>query len=125
MAFRRHSTFVLAATTALVVAGCAAKEGVLIASWTPATTNADGSPLTDLASYRVYFGTAGPPCPNGRFITIDAATGVGRAPDQRVTMRLANLTVGQVYYVAVTAVNSRGVSSRCSNTASGRARRAD
>jgi hypothetical protein len=124
MAFRSHSIVVLAATAAFILAGCVAKEGVLTASWTPPTTNADGSPLTELTSYRIYFGTAGPPCPNGRFITI-AATGVGGASDQRVTMRLTNLIEGQVYYVAVTAVNSRGVSSRCSNTARAPARRPD
>ena len=37
--------------------------GILDASWTAPTTNADGSPLTDLAFYRVYYGTANPPCP--------------------------------------------------------------
>ena len=125
MAFRCHSTFVLAATTAFVVAGCSAQEGVLIASWTPPTINADGSPLTDPVSYRIYFGTAGPPCPNGRFIAINPAPRVSNTSDQRVTMRLTNLTVGEVYYVAVSAVNSRGMSSRCSNTVSGRARRPD
>jgi hypothetical protein len=38
-----------------ILAGCAAREGVLLASWMPPTTNTDGSPLTDLASYRIYF----------------------------------------------------------------------
>jgi fibronectin type III domain protein len=123
MVLRCDSTVALVATTAFIFAGCAVKEGVLRTSWTPPTTNTDGSPLTDLASYRIYFSTVGPPCPDGRSITIDAATGVSRAPDQRVSVRLTNLTVGQIYYVAVTAVNSGGVSSLCSNTASGRGRR--
>ena len=26
-------------------------------SWDPPTTNADGTPLTDLAGYKVYYGT--------------------------------------------------------------------
>lgn len=30
--------------------------GSVTLSWTPPTTNADGSPMTDLAGYRVYFG---------------------------------------------------------------------
>ncbi len=27
-------------------------------SWDPPTTNADGTPLTDLAGYRIYYGTS-------------------------------------------------------------------
>jgi len=123
MAFRCRSTVVaLAATTAFILAGCADREGVLSVLWTSPTTNADGTPLTDVVSYRVYYNTEGRPCPDGRFVTFDAAT-VGRAPDQRLRVRLTNLTVGQIYYVAVVAVNSGGVPSACSNTASGRGRR--
>jgi hypothetical protein len=29
-----------------------------VISWTPPTTNADGTPLTDLAGYKVYCGTS-------------------------------------------------------------------
>jgi hypothetical protein len=133
MAFGCLSSVVMAATTAFLLAGCAVKEGAvkegavkegsLIASWIPPTTNVDGSPVTDLTSYRIYVSIEGSPCPDGRFVTIDAATGVSRAPDQRVAMTLSNLTVGQVYYVAVTAVNSLGGSGPCSNTESARARR--
>jgi hypothetical protein len=122
MAFRCRSTVALAATTAFILAGCAVKEGVLSVLWTAPTTNTDGSPLTDLASYRLYYNTVGGPCPAGRFVTFDAAT-VDRAPDQRVGVRLTNLTVDQIYYVAVVAVNSGGVTSLCSNTANGRGRR--
>lgn len=122
MISRCRSSFVFAATTAFILAGCTAKEGVLSISWTPPTTNADGSRLTDLAYYRVYLSTAGPRCPGGRFVTFDAAK-VERVSDQRVTVRLTNLAVGENYYVAVTAVNSGGVSSLCSNAARGRSRR--
>jgi hypothetical protein len=122
MAFRCRSAIALAATTAFILAGCAAEEGVLTVLWTAPTTNADGSPFTDLESYRIYYSTAGAPCPGSRFITLAAAT-VGRAPDQRLEARLTKLTVGQIYYVAIVAVNSGGVSSLCSNTANGRSRR--
>jgi len=96
--------------------------GVLDASWTAPTTNADGSPLTDLASYRLYYGTTNPPCPDGPFLTVASAT-ARPAPHQSVSARLTGLTVGQLYYVAVTAVNSRGVASACSITKDARARR--
>src|SRR5215831_12030056 len=48
-----------------------------------------------------------------------------RAPqaDQKVTFRLTRLTIGQLYYVAVTSLDTRGESSGCSVTVSARARR--
>jgi len=99
-----------------------AVDGVLDASWTAPTTNADGSPLTDLASYRVYYGTTNSPCPGGPFLTVASST-ARPASDQKVSVRLTGLTVGQLYYVAITTVNSRGVWSGCTPAASARARR--
>jgi hypothetical protein len=50
MAFRCRFSVVMAATTAVILAGCAVKEGavavkegVLIASWVPPTTKVDGA----------------------------------------------------------------------------------
>jgi hypothetical protein len=108
----------------VILAGCAAREGVLLASWMPPSTNTDGSPLTDLASYRIYFNTVGSPCPGGLSVKVDAAA-VGRTPDGRVSVILSNFVVGQIYHVAVTAVNSRGEASGCSSTASAPARLPD
>ena len=42
-----------------------ATAGVLDATWTAPTTNTDGSQLTDLSFYRVYYGTSATPCPSG------------------------------------------------------------
>ncbi len=36
----------------------ATSPGTATLSWTPPTQNTDGSPLTDLAGYRVYWGTS-------------------------------------------------------------------
>jgi len=108
-----------------ILAGCAAgREGVLLVSWMPPTTNADGSRLTDLVSYQIYFNTVGSPCPGGLSVKVDA-TAVGRAPDGRVSVILSNFVVGQVYHVALTAVNSHGVASACSENASAPARLPD
>jgi len=107
-------------TTALILAGCAA-SGVLDVSWVAPTTNTDGSPLTDVVSYRVYYSTTDPPCPTGSAIGA-AAPKVPLPPDQRLVVRLTGLTVGKLYFVAVTAVNSRGNESSCTNTLSARAR---
>src|SRR6266566_1523858 len=110
----------MAAAAALILTGCAA-SGVLDASWVAPATNVDGSPLTDVVSYRVYYSTTGPPCPGGRAI-VAGAPKVPLPPDQRLEVRLTGLTVGKVYYVAVTAVNSRGIASDCSSTVSAPAR---
>jgi hypothetical protein len=102
--------------------GCAGKGGVLDLSWTPPTANTDGSPAGDVAAYRVYYGTTPTPCPGGAYITVPAKpSGSG----QNATTRLTGLAVGEVYYVAVTAVSSSGAQSGCSAAASNRARAAD
>jgi len=107
-------------TTALILAGCAA-SGVLDVSWVAPTTNTDGSPLTDVVSYRVYYSTTDPPCATGSAV-VAAAPKVPLPPDQRLVVRLTGLNVGKLYFVAVTAVNSRGRESNCTSTASARAR---
>ena len=48
-----HATVVLSAFDIVVNQ---VGEGVVTLSWTPPTENADGSVLTDLAGYRVYYG---------------------------------------------------------------------
>src|SRR4029453_8882209 len=106
-------------TMALILAGCAA-SGVLDVSWVAPTTNVDGSPLTDIASYRVYYSTADAPCTTGKSIRVAPAQ--APAPGQRIVFRLSGLTIGQLYFVAVSAVTSRGNESDCASTVSARAR---
>src|SRR3989475_990580 len=86
--------------------------GILDTSWTAPTTNADGSPLTDLASYRVYFGLSNPPCPGSSYSQVASST-PSPAPGQTVTARLTGLSTGSLYYVAVTAVDTNGNESAC------------
>ena len=71
------------------------------------TTNADGSPLSDLAGYYVYYGTAsgvyGPP--------VDA---------KNVTSyTLTGLTPGQTYFIAVAAYDTSQNRSELSDPVSG------
>jgi len=111
-------------TCIATIGGCLlmrGSDGVLDASWTAPTTNADGSSLKDLASYRVYYSTTKTPCPGGRFLTVASST-ASPAANQTVGVRLTGLTVGRLYYVAITTVNSRGGVSGCSIVASARAR---
>jgi hypothetical protein len=105
-----------------LLVGCAGKGGVLDLSWTPPTTNSDGSPAGDVAAYHVYYGKTATPCPGGTYVIVPAKPG---GAGQNMTTRLTGLAVGEVYYVAVTAVSSSGAQSGCSAAASNRARAAD
>lgn len=76
--------------------------GSAILAWDPPTTNEDGTPLTDLAGYKVYFGRS-----SGNYSqNID----VGNV----TTYEVDNLTNGLIYYFAVTAYNISNTESRYS-----------
>ena len=72
-------------------------------SWTPPHTNSDGTPLTDLAGYKVYSGVS------SRNYTQN--TDVGNVTSYTVT----NLSGGTTYYFAVTAYDTSGNQSSFSN----------
>ncbi len=97
-----------------------ASAGVLDASWTAPTTNTDGSPLTDLASYRVYYGSS-QPCPGASFSEVASPTPNPPA-NQTVSLRLMGLSKGASYNVAITAVDGNNNESGCSTVASAVAR---
>src|SRR6266850_1851674 len=93
-----------------------AVAGVLDAAWTAPTTNTDGSQLTDLASYRVYFGTSATPCPSGTFVSVPSPSSTP-PPGQTVSTRLTGLTNNTAYNVSVVAVDTGGSPSACSGVA--------
>ena len=93
------------------------EAGILDASWIAPTTNTDGSQLTDMAAYRVYYGPATAPCPNTTYFQVASPTS-SPAPNTTVTYRLTGLTPGTLYYVSVTAVDTTGNESACSLAAS-------
>ena len=95
--------------------------GLLDAAWTAPTTNTDGSTLTSLVSYRVYYGTSATPCPGPTFLTVASSTS-SPASNDTATARLTGLVTGTPYFVAVTAVDSGGNESACSAVASAIAR---
>jgi PKD repeat protein len=75
-------------------------------SWNPPTTNIDGTPLTDLAGFKIYYGTE-----SGKYsVNIDA----GSASSYTVN----NLFSGLTYYFAVTAYDAAGTESTFSNEVS-------
>jgi hypothetical protein len=80
--------------------------GSAVLTWTPPTQNEDGSPLTDLAGFKIYYGNESGNYPTS--IQIDNP-GV-------ITYVVENLTPDTYYFVA-TAVNTQGVESGFSGEA--------
>jgi len=83
-----------------------AATGTATLKWSAPTTNADGSQLTDLAGFKIHYGTA----PGSHPQTID----VGNV----TTYQVENLPKGATYYFVITAYNQAGVESDPSNEAS-------
>jgi hypothetical protein len=83
------------------------RAGVLDATWTAPTTNADGSALTGTTPAQITSPTTSP------------------GTHQTVTSRLAGLTAGTRYNGSVTAVDTAGNESACSGVASVRVRHDD
>jgi hypothetical protein len=98
---------VSAALTAFTLTVQAVATGSATLSWTPPTTNSDGSPLTDLAGYRIYWGTTAGSYPNSATLTNAGLT----------SYVIGNLVPGTYFFVA-TAVNSVGAESAFSSPAS-------
>jgi len=76
-------------------------------SWTPPTQNTDGSPLSNLAGYRIYWGPALGTYPNSVTLNNPGLT----------TYVVGNLVPGTYFFVA-TALNDVGVESTFSAVAS-------
>ncbi|MEX2343354.1 MAG: putative Ig domain-containing protein [Steroidobacteraceae bacterium] len=76
-------------------------------SWTPPTANVDGSALTDLAGYKVYYGRSSS--------TLDQTVSVNNPGLTRYVVE--NLSPAK-WYFSMTSVNSRGIESLRSGTAS-------
>jgi hypothetical protein len=75
-------------------------------SWDPPTTNEDGTPLTDLAGYKIYYGTS-----SGNY---SQSVDVGKV----TTYTAGNLTEGVTYYFAATAYDISANESKYSNEVS-------
>jgi hypothetical protein len=112
----------VALAVALIAFPIAADAGFLDLEWSAPTTSADGSPLQDLAAYRVYAGTSAPACPGAAFQTLaspSSSPGAGTV----VPATLVQLTPGATYWVQVTAVDTSGNESACTPAVSGVAHR--
>ncbi len=76
-------------------------------SWTPPTTNVDSTPLTDLAGFKIYYGTSSGYYTQSIDINNTATT----------TYQVNNLTDGTTYYFSVTAYDTSNNESGYSNEA--------
>lgn len=73
--------------------------GTATLTWTAPTTNVDGSPLNNLAGYRIYYGTQSGNYSNS--IVVGIVT----------THQITNLARGYTYYFKIRAFNALGVES--------------
>lgn len=80
--------------------------GSMALSWTPPTENADGTPLTNLAGYKIYYGLSQGNYPN--LVRID---------NPSISTYLIDNLLPDTYYVVATSFNSVGVESAFSNVA--------
>jgi hypothetical protein len=98
----------VAAAVSLAAFSINTANGAATLTWTPPSTNTDGSALTDLAGYRIYWGTAqNGPYPNSEVVPSNAGA----------TAVIDQLTPATWYFV-VTAYDVSGNESVYSNVAS-------
>jgi hypothetical protein len=76
----------------------------LLVSWTPPTTNSDGSALTNLSGYRILYGTKA-----GNYTQSVAVKSAGIT-----SYTIENLEAGVQYHVVMVSVNAAGVESEVS-----------
>jgi hypothetical protein len=77
-------------------------------SWEAPTTNSDGTPLTQLAGYRIYYGTTSP---------LDKSTSLSIDVGTDTSFTLSGLDAG-TYFFAATAYDAMGNESALSEEAS-------
>lgn len=82
-------------------------NGSALVSWTPPTQNTDGSALTNLAGYRIYYGIS-----SGSYSEAVTVNGPGIT-----SLLVENLGVADWYFV-MTAYNASGIESAASNEVS-------
>jgi hypothetical protein len=82
--------------------------GTATLSWLPPTENTDGSVLTDLAGYKIYYGTSA-----GSYTSVITVDNPGIS-----SYVVDNLPAGNTYFFVITAVTSSGLESEYSTVGS-------
>ena len=104
----------------IICAGTNGAEASITLAWQPSTTNADGTPCTDLAGYKIYYDTDQSGAP---YDGADLAQGASPitvpvsslADPSNPAFVLSGLTTGTTYYIAVTAYDTSSNESGYSN----------
>jgi Fibronectin type III domain len=104
-----------------LTAAVSADAASLSLSWNAPTTNADGTPLTDLVGYRVYVSTTNPSCPGTPSMSVASPTSAPSS-GETASARITGLTAGSTYFVRVSAVDTANNESGCVAAVSGTAR---
>ncbi len=116
---RKETFFIIIFVIFLILGGCggsggssssSGSGGTIHLAWDAPTKNADGTDLTELKGYWIYYGTS-----PGAYAE---RTYVGNV----TTFALTGLTLGLIYYIAVTAVDTSDNESNLSNEVSGPAK---
>ena len=94
-----------------MLAACVTISGSLSLSWTKPTQNTDGSALTDLQGYKLYYGTDA----NNLSNTINIPSG------DTLSYTIQGLTSGTLYYVSISSYNVLLEEGPRSNSANGTA----
>jgi hypothetical protein len=76
-------------------------------TWTRPTLNSDGTALTDLSAYRIYYGVSGTSYSNSVVIGSDLTS-----------YTIGNLATGSTWHFAISSINTSGVEGSPSNPAS-------
>jgi len=109
---RRQYRTILSAAIILSLYGCAkappAGNGVATVSWIAPTQNSDGSKITDLAGYYIFYGTS--PKTLNQFIQV--------SDPRTMAYTISNLRSGTTYYFSVVAFTASGKRGGASPTVS-------
>lgn len=124
---KRYLLALAAVSAFLLEAEAQAPTFTVTLNWAPPTQNTDGTPLTDLTGYRVYYSSVARPvgC-NGTAATSTGCqtwvTGALKvdvpAPANNRVLTNQNLTPATTYFFSVVAIKSTGAVSAFSNEAS-------
>jgi hypothetical protein len=95
------------ASFSISVSAASSATGRATLSWTPPTRNTDGTSLTNLAGYRIYYGTSSTSLT--RTVTIS---------NPSVSSYVVDDLTAATWYFAVKSYNTKGVESALSNKAS-------
>ena len=81
-------------------------QGSVQISWNAPTENEDGSSLTNLAGYKIYYGQSE--------VALDISVLINDS--QQTTYKINNLEYDHTYFFCVAARNTQGLESECSDT---------